>query len=79
MATCRTPSSLAGLTTASSAAPSDGAVAAAKHFAERRGVGVWARPDLSGWLPGASALVIAARGLRAADAARFGFTHLAGE
>ena len=61
------------------AVPSDGAVAAAEHFAKRRGVGVWARRDLSAWLPGSSALMIVGRGLKAADAACFGFVSLAGE
>jgi hypothetical protein len=44
----------------------------AVHLSAREDVGVWARADLSAWFPGWTSLVVAARGLRAADAPRFG-------
>jgi hypothetical protein len=39
----------------------------------KRGVGEWARHDLSLWYPGWTVLVVAARGLDPVEAARFGF------
>jgi hypothetical protein len=49
----------------------------AAHLAAQYRVGVWARPDLSAWFPGSTRLVVAARGLNTAEAARFGFVVLA--
>lgn len=37
------------------------------------GLGVWWRPDLSTWNPPKTQLILCAQGLRADDAARFGF------
>lgn len=48
------------------------AVEAARRLHEA-GIGVWARPDLSGWNPGDSQLVIAAPGLLDRDPTAFGF------
>ena len=59
--------------------PRDEAVRHAESLVEKHHVGVWARPDLSAWYPGSTALVIAGKGLRAEDADRFGFVALAGE
>jgi hypothetical protein len=39
----------------------------------KRGVGEWARHDLSPWYPGWAGLVVAAHGLDSVEAARFGF------
>lgn len=49
----------------------------AGHLSTRQDVGVWARRDLSAWFPGSTSLVVAARGLRAEDAPKFGFEALA--
>jgi hypothetical protein len=49
----------------------------AQHLAERFGVGVWVRENLSAWFPGSTALVIAGRGLSADRAPQFGFRALA--
>jgi hypothetical protein len=48
----------------------------ARMFGDR-GVAVWARPDLGEWFPGATSLVLVARGLDPAQAERFGFAVLA--
>jgi hypothetical protein len=55
---------------------SEDALFAARSLAERYRLSVWASTSLSPWVPGATALVIAARGLpnRAAD---YGFVQLA--
>jgi hypothetical protein len=52
------------------------AVSIAHRLARRFAIGVWARPDLSAWLPGFTSLVIAATGLQPERAAEFGFTAL---
>jgi hypothetical protein len=57
--------------TAQSAARTSAAGVALAHS-----VGIWARRDLSAWFPGATSLVIAARGLPD-DPERFGFIALA--
>ena len=45
----------------------------AGHLATREDVSAWARRDLSAWFPGWTSLVVAARGLHAEDAPKFGF------
>jgi hypothetical protein len=54
----------------------DEAAQNAQDLAERFNVGVWARPDLSAWFPGSTALVIAARGIVPQNAAAFGFVPM---
>jgi len=49
----------------------------AAHLAAQCAVGVWVRRDLSAWYPGWTALVVAARGVRAQDADALGFEALA--
>jgi hypothetical protein len=50
-------------------------VKTAKRFVDSNHVGLWARPDLSSWFPGHTALVIAGKNLR--DAGQFGFVSMA--
>ena len=57
--------------------PLDGAVRCAEGLAAKHHVGVWARADLS-VVPGATALVIAGKGLSAEDASKFGFHESSG-
>jgi hypothetical protein len=52
---------------------------AARDLAARYYASVWARPDLSSWYPGWTALVVVARGLEPGAAERFGFVALAEE
>jgi hypothetical protein len=57
----------------------DTARRAARDLAARYYASVWARPDLSSWYPGWTALVVVARGLEPGAAERFGFVALAEE
>ncbi|MDE2580919.1 MAG: hypothetical protein KGL52_04745 [Rhodospirillales bacterium] len=53
--------------------PAPKALAHARGIRAEIGAGVWARPDLSPWNPGGTALVLIAAGLRPEDASKFGF------
>jgi hypothetical protein len=59
--------------------PLDAARRAARDLAFRYHASVWARPDLSSWYPGWTALVVVARGLEPGAAERFGFVAFAEE
>ena len=57
--------------------PQPGAAAQARRLRAEFSIAVWASRPLSRWYPGWTALLILARDLRPADAARFGFIALA--
>jgi hypothetical protein len=48
----------------------------ARRIADTYEVGIWARPDLSHWFPGWTALLLVARNLLPEDAERWGFIAL---